>query len=227
MKKNGTGTRLRLVSNEAINGNRTTAPVQIGIQPELLPGDALKFHGAKPRDDITPLADGGGTDVQRPSNTRGVLKVIQSVFLKHARELTTVQSRLQPQSKTEMLTSVNMDKLATLAERLIDAMGDDVSASDLARACSVSPAAVSKWLDGRTAALKADTLAAAARALGVREEWLRTGRLPRERVNAQGDREIDKVIAILRDLRGPLAALASAIDAIGQAREEPRKRSRS
>jgi transcriptional regulator with XRE-family HTH domain len=116
-----------------------------------------------------------------------------------------------------------MDKLATLAERLTDAMGEDVSASDLARACNVSPAAVSKWLDGRTKDLKADTLAAAARALGVRDDWLRTGRLPRERTGAQEDRQVDQVISILEDLRAPLAALATAIDALTKVREPAKK----
>lgn len=154
--------------------------------------------------------------------------MINNVLFEHKPSVTVVQSGMQPQSKTGVLTSVYMEKLTTLAERLQDAMAEEISASDLARACDVSPAAVSKWLDGRTKALKADTLASAARALGVREEWLRTGKLPRERQNADEDRQVDRVITLLEDLRGPLSALASAIDQLTRARPvSSRKRERA
>jgi len=103
-------------------------------------------------------------------------------------------------------------------------MGTEVNASELARACKVSPAAVSKWLDGRTVTLKAATFAAASRALGVREEWLRTGRLPKDREAAEEERQTDQIIAILRDLREPLSALSQAIDALGSAGATSKKR---
>ena len=150
--------------------------------------------------------------------------MIENVLLEHGGSVTVVQSRAQPQFKTSMLTSVHMDKFATLADRLKDAMGTEISASDLARSCNVSPAAVSKWLDGRTKRLKAETLAAASRALGVREEWLRTGKLPMEREAAEEERQIDHVIELLETLRGPLASLATAIDTLSRGREPRRKR---
>lgn len=122
-----------------------------------------------------------------------------------------------------------MDKrLTTLADRLRDAMGDDISMSDLARACGVSPAAVSKWLDGQTKELKAANYADASRALGVREEWLRTGKLPRERDAAGDDSQIEHVMDLLDDLRGPLAALAIALEKISESRpERGRKRKKA
>jgi transcriptional regulator with XRE-family HTH domain len=125
-----------------------------------------------------------------------------------------------------------MDKrLTTLADRLKDAMrarteetGTEITASDIARACDVSPAAVSKWLDGQTKQLKANNYRDAARALGVREEWLRDGKLPRERdANGDADAKMDRVLDLLENLSGPLAALAMAIEEIRHTRPETGK----
>ena len=200
------------------NGDRAPANVEVSPDTECSSSDTLDLLRAELRNDLTPLADSSRADAQRPRDIRGVLKVINNVLFEHRPSVTVVQSRMQPQSKTVVLTSVYMEKLVTLADRLRDAMSEEISASDLARACDVSPAAVSKWLDGRTRALKAETLASAARALGVRDEWLRTGRLPRERQNAEEDRQVDRVIGLLEDLRGPLSALATAIDQLTRAR---------
>jgi transcriptional regulator with XRE-family HTH domain len=117
-----------------------------------------------------------------------------------------------------------MDKqFTTTAERLRSAMkaAGDVSMSQLGRECGVSPAAVSKWLNGGK--LSADNLAAASRALGVREEWLRTGKLPRERESG-AEEGLDEVIDLLEDLKGPLAALAAAIEKIGKSRSATTKK---
>lgn len=120
-----------------------------------------------------------------------------------------------------------MDKLPTIAARLADAMKEaNVSSSDLARACYVSPAAVYKWLkvDGK---LSADNLVAAARALGVSEEWLRTGKLPRERVNGQQEHDLDRVMDLLEGLAGPLAALAGAIEQLRRSRPQTGRKGRT
>lgn len=205
---------------------RNRPPSYVQLLPDLQrpTGDALDLLSGELRNDRTPLADCSRTYADRPSDIRGRLEVIENVLLEHSGSVTVVQSRTQPQFKTSMLTSVHMDKFATLADRLKDAMGTEISASDLARSCNVSPAAVSKWLDGRTKRLKAETLAAASRALGVREEWLRTGKLPMEREAAEEERQIDHVIELLENLRGPLASLASAIDTLSRSREPRRKR---
>jgi transcriptional regulator with XRE-family HTH domain len=100
----------------------------------------------------------------------------------------------------------------------------DISMSQLGRECGVSPAAVSKWLNGGK--LSADNLASAARALGVREEWLRTGKLPREREHGP-EEGLDEVIDLLEDLKGPLSALAAAIEKIGKARTSTTKKQRA
>jgi len=119
-----------------------------------------------------------------------------------------------------------MDKLPTIAARLDDAMQEaKVNASELARACRVSPAAVYKWLkvDGK---LSADNLAAASRALGVSEEWLRTGKLPRERVNGTQEQDLDRVMDLLEGLAAPLAALAGAIEQLRKSRPEAARKGR-
>lgn len=101
----------------------------------------------------------------------------------------------------------------------------DISASELARACSVSPAAVTKWKNGGK--MSADNSAAAARALGVREEWLRTGKLPRERDGAEEDRQVDQIVDLLTGLQGPLTALAAAIAKLQTLQQAPQKKRRA
>lgn len=116
-----------------------------------------------------------------------------------------------------------MNAPETLAERLSEAMDSTTpptSASDLARACSVSPTAVHKWLGGGK--MRADSLALAARALGVRDEWLRTGRLPRARDSQ--DSQVDHVLETIAGMREPLAALIAAIDALSKTQPEPRRK---
>lgn len=210
-----------LVRSEA---NRSPADIQAVASFQCAVSDPLDLLGAVPRDDRSPLPNGGRADVQRPSDIRGVLKVINNVLLEHGPHVTTVKGRLQPQSNNLGLTSVAMDKrLPTLADRLksaMDALDGRISASDLSRACGVSPAAVSKWLDGQTKELKAANYADAARALGVREEWLRTGKLPREREGAEEESQVERVLDLLDDLRGPLAALAGAIEQLSKARPQ-------
>jgi transcriptional regulator with XRE-family HTH domain len=119
-----------------------------------------------------------------------------------------------------------MDKLSTIGERLTDAMKQaKVSASDLARACGVSATAVHKWTRGGK--LSADNLPAASRALGVCEDWLRTGKLPRERQHAEEERDVDQIIGILEGLREPLGALAAAIDKLGKVRPSATRKRRA
>jgi transcriptional regulator with XRE-family HTH domain len=163
----------------------------------------LDFLGAEIRNNSLPFPNGRGTDPKRPRDIRGSLKVIENVLLEHGGTFTIVKSALQPECQPKALTLVAMEKHATIADRLRAAMTDGrVSASDLARACGVSPAAVHKWLNGGK--MSADNSAAAARALGAREE-----------------QSMDEVITLLENLKGPLAALASAIEKIGKSRTEP------
>lgn len=216
--------RLRLVvHNKTINTNRTASLVHVGTHLQSAASDALDLNRTEVRDDSAPLGYSGRTDVERPRDIRGSLKVIQNGLLQHEDTFTIVKSRLQPGCQPKSLTSVSMDKLATIADRLSAAMTDaGVSPSQLSRSCGVSPAAVHKWQNGGK--LSADSLAAAARALGVREEWLRTGKLPRERSGAEEESQIDRVVEILSGLQGPLAELAIAIERLNKAKQEPKKR---
>lgn len=156
---------------EDVGTHGPTSDVQVVIPPKGALRNALDLSSAKVRHDRAPLADRRGAQPERPGDIRGALKVINNVLLEHARTFTKVKSATQPQLRGERLTSVHMDKLATISERLSDAMREaGVTASELARACTVSPAAVHKWQHGGK--LSADNLSAAARSLGVREEWL-------------------------------------------------------
>jgi phage repressor protein C with HTH and peptisase S24 domain len=67
-----------------------------------------------------------------------------------------------------------METPSDLKGRLLMAMGQDFSKTDLARACGISTAAVAKWFreDAPTTNLKSDNLLAVAKLLGVRPEWL-------------------------------------------------------
>jgi transcriptional regulator with XRE-family HTH domain len=192
---------------------RKRTPAYIQIVPDLQcpAGDALDFLGAEFGDNGTPLADGGGADAQRPRDVRGFLKVIENFAFEHDSSLSLLKRKAQARFRIADLTSVHMDKLNDLAGRLSDAMkASEINASELAQECRVSSAAVTHWLNGTTKKLTADNYQAAARALGVREEWLRTGKLPRERDSEQA--QVEKVQSALRDLREPLAALLAAID---------------
>jgi transcriptional regulator with XRE-family HTH domain len=201
----------------------TSALVEIVTDAKNAFSDAFNFTSTEVRNDGSPLPDGGRSQPERPRDIRGCLKVIDNVLFEHNRPFTTVKDRLQPQCKRDGLTSVAMDKLPTIAERLTDSMKvRGVSGSELSRACGVTPAAVHKWQNGGK--LSADNLAAASRALGVREEWLRTGRLPRERENGAQEDGVDRVMDLLEGLREPLAALAIAIDQLSKARPEASKK---
>jgi transcriptional regulator with XRE-family HTH domain len=198
---------------------RTATHIQLVSKRQSPASDSVQLPSAEVGNDGPPLGDSSRADVQRPRDIRGSLKVINNVLLEHTESFTTVKSAMQPGYQSKALTLVDMDKqLTTIADRLKAAMKDagDISMSQLGRACGVSPAAVSKWLNGGK--LTADNQAAAARALGVREEWLRTGKLPREREQRDVEQNLDEVVDLLEDLKGPLAALAAAIEKIGKAR---------
>jgi transcriptional regulator with XRE-family HTH domain len=218
MRKRPNSARLKLVVNNLIEGNRTAPHVHLRTSLDRSVRQALQFNGAEPRDDIAPLPNGGVADPKCAGNRDGASEMVQGVFLEHVVSLTTVAERMQPHFKRPVLTSVAMGKdLDTLAARLRDAMGEEITASALARACGVSPAAVGKWLDGGTKELKAATLEAAARSLGVSPKWLRTGQLPRERDSDVQAQQTDRVMALLAGLSGPLRELVVAIDELNKA----------
>lgn len=208
-------------------GKRFAPHVQVLTNSHNALGNALNVNSTEVRNDRPPLANSGRADFQRPRDIRGSLKVINNVAFEHVPSVTVVQPNLQPQFKRPALTLVNMTPLETLSERLTDAMratDPPTTASALARACDVSAAAVGKWLDGGK--MSADSLASAARALGVRDEWLRTGRLPRERDSH--DTQVDNVMTLLAGMKEPLAALSAAIEALGRAQPQAhRKRHRT
>jgi transcriptional regulator with XRE-family HTH domain len=208
---------------------RTAAHIKLVSDTKAAASDSLDLKCAQHRNDDSPLSDGSGTDIQRPRDIRGSLKVINNVLLEHEASFTIVKNALQPRYQSGPLTLVDMDKqqLTTISDRIRAAMKEagDISMSELGRACGVSPAAVSKWLNGGK--LSADNLAAAARALGVREEWLRTGKLPKDRENSHAEQSLDEVMDLLEDLKGPLAALASAIERIGSSRPQSARKRRT
>lgn len=88
---------------------------------------------------------------------------------------------MQPQFANRLLTSVSMTVRrhhTTLAERLALAMGEDITAADLARECGISRAAMSKLLNGKSGDIKANNALAVARRCRVNVGWLVTGEGP-------------------------------------------------
>lgn len=64
-----------------------------------------------------------------------------------------------------------------LKHRIQEAMdGSKLSRADIARACSMTNAAVTHWLNGETKSLKADKALALEAATGYRATWILTGK---------------------------------------------------
>jgi len=67
--------------------------------------------------------------------------------------------------------------MSTLAERLTIAIaGAGLTQAELARRVGISPPSVNGWFSGKAKFLRGENLLAAAKALGVNENWLATGR---------------------------------------------------
>lgn len=188
----------------------TTAHIQLISNLESPAGNALDLKRGELGNDRTPLTDSGGGDAERPRDIRGLLKVIKNFAFEHAPPFTTLKCDMQAHANVAGLTLLNMENLPDLASRLRVSIKDaGISNVDLATECGVTPAAITRWLSGEIKKLKADNYAAAARALGVREEWLRTGKLPRER-DAQ-DLQVERAMAAFRRMREPLEELLQVV----------------
>ena len=70
--------------------------------------------------------------------------------------------------------------MKTLSERLRQAMNESsgITQVEIARYCGISPASITKWVDGRTKRLDGSNLIRAAQLLGVTPLWLAEGRGP-------------------------------------------------
>jgi len=73
-----------------------------------------------------------------------------------------------------------------LSERLREALETSgMNQRELAAACGVKPPSVNGWLSGKSKFLRGENLLLAAKALNVSDQWLATGKLPKERQAAQ------------------------------------------
>lgn len=82
----------------------------------------------------------------------------------------------------------------SLSERIRTAMdAAGFSQVALARACGVKPPSVNGWLSGKSKFLRGENLLQAARALGVSQDWLATGRGPMKADEAQASATTDNV----------------------------------
>lgn len=98
-----------------------------------------------------------------------------------------------------------------LSERLRQAMDDaGVSQAELARACGVKPPSVHGWLSGKAKFLRGENLLTAARVLRVSQDWLATGKGPKNPAELMqgytpmpapggGTVPLDAAIAVLAD----------------------------
>lgn len=206
-------------------------------------------HGAPLLDGLTCDAKSlGDGDLDGGVARRGIpkprLEVLEGGRLEHStRNVTTVTSEMQPKLRdlrhgspgTALATPVSgpeprlrnseilsapMDALPTFADRLRDAMeSSGTTQADLAAALRISHVAVGKWMKGGIP--NADNMAAAARALRVRADWLRAGHLPREPHRGHEEHAIDEAIDLLMELRGPLLALTQVIERLAALRAPP------
>lgn len=105
-----------------------------------------------------------------------------------------------------------------LAKRIKEVMGD-LGPSEFARACDVSPGAVTQWLTADTKALKAETVAHMEEKFGYRASWIVFGKGPKKieskpEVPWELSDDLRKKIVILQDgeLRRIENILRSSLD---------------
>jgi len=93
--------------------------------------------------------------------------------------------------------NIGMD---TISKRLRAAMKQaELSASELAGKTGVSRAAVSQWLNGDIAKLKAENIFTAAKVLRLNAEWLATGKGEMDVIYG-ADLKIDSVLKLMQDM---------------------------
>lgn len=97
----------------------------------------------------------------------------------------------------------------SISERLRAAMSaSGVSQAELARRCGVKPPSVSGWLSAKAKFLRAENLLAAAKVLGVSEQWLATGAgdMHVDHIKPGSDQELsDNMILVDSDMHRWLA----------------------
>lgn len=84
-------------------------------------------------------------------------------------------------------------------------MGEDMTPAELARACKVTQASVSFWLDGSTKSLKAEKAALIEQKTGYRASWIVTGKGPKKVEDPPMPAEVPAEEAELLDLRAQLS----------------------
>ncbi|WP_312328371.1 helix-turn-helix transcriptional regulator [Stenotrophomonas sp.] len=96
--------------------------------------------------------------------------------------------------------------MTTLAERLTIAIARaKLTKAELARRVGISPPSVNGWFTGKAKFLRGENLLAAAKALGVDESWLATGKGPMESKRGIGVQEPqpDQVISPVLETETP------------------------
>lgn len=103
----------------------------------------------------------------------------------------------------------------TLADRLQSALSKKKGANqaDLARACHVSRATVTDWLNGTIKELKSDSLLRAAKFLEVRPEWLLWGELPMKSEQLKADEK--DLLALWRKMDGQQKTATMGVAKLG------------
>lgn len=174
-----------LLRDDAFGDRPLVGPVESG-EGWIFDGEPVR--GAV-RDNVTPLAyrsTGNASSLRYAIHrTNPAAKEVNYSALKHAGILTTVTTDSKPKDMQDGVTSASMTKLSERIElRLAEMKKRDPKGkygpSWLARRVGVSAPAVSKWLSGNTGSIKSEHILAAAKALGVRPEWLISGKLPIE-----------------------------------------------
>lgn len=190
--------------------NWTAADVELGTEPEPAVREALKLLGREVRDYESPLPNRRRADRKRPRDIRGRLVVIENIGFEHKGNLTQVPKDAQPQFRRSHLTLVYMNALNTREERLRSAMEvAGLRGKDLAKACGVSHAAVTKWLKGGK--MNADNIECVCTRLAIERQWLMNGKGRRETGSAPDQRAVAHAVEKLQHLEEPLLAFLEAI----------------
>lgn len=142
----------------------------------LPPGDGRRLDPANP--------GRGGGPAQLSDDVNGELASGGLVHSPNIRPTEYALSIVRPNSLRPTL----LGRMNTLQDRFQHAMKGPpkVSQAALARACKVSPPTVHAWVKGDAETLKGENLMNAAKRLGVRPEWLASGKGPMRSQSGSG-----------------------------------------
>lgn len=121
-----------------------------------------------------PLRDGRLADLAEVGDGFGAAELVDQVGWVHSRRLGLANRQVNSNSEPPRSYPAGMETLADRLRRAMSATG--MNQKELAAACGVKPPSVNGWLSEKAKFLRGENLLKAARALGVSQTWLATGK---------------------------------------------------